>query len=491
MISLSTFKKLIKFQLISLILLPPNIFALSLPTEYAQVQEEARGSNGKTLFLIQEVHVNYEAQKSIIEILKSLVQTESLRLILVEGGWDDMGLSYLRSYGSEEGRRQVAETYLQKGFLSAEEYLDITSDDSLKIWGIEDPELYQANIAAFLKLREQEQAIDAALFHLIEQITHLQEKSFGPQLLELGRKRKNFSGQTSSPLGYIEFLLKFQPEVEDLNDFPQLKALLSYSNNEDGFQAEKMELEKQRLIQALSRKLTKFEFARLNVTRPIKAPEEELGFITRLISAYEKDPTLARSLTIENLKHHRDALSKMTAVDSGRFFDEIQALEETVIQKLLKTDDERAVWSLSRQFELIENLLALKLGPSDFEKVLNLPQHFLQEWQRLIGDLNTSLLQRSIEEARGFYQAAQAREKAMIEKAENVISAEGDSAIALIVGGFHYDPLASAFEKMGYTVVKITPRFSVKDLDLQHQQYFDVLKYKSKNLFGASSSAIS
>ncbi len=74
-----------------------------------------QGSNGKTIILIQEAHVDYNAQKAIAEILKSLIQKENLRLILVEGGWGDVALTYLRNYGTPEGRLQVAERYLKDG----------------------------------------------------------------------------------------------------------------------------------------------------------------------------------------------------------------------------------------------------------------------------------------------------------------------------------------------------------------------------------------
>lgn len=180
--------------------------SLDLPSETARVERTEAGTNGKTIFLIQEAHVDYNAQKAIAEIIKHLVQKKSLRLILVEGGWGDTSLSFLRNYGSDKGRHEVAERYLKEGKISGEEYLDIISDLDMQFWGIENPEDYRRNMEVFLKLHEVQDRLLAEVEKFKKVLLSREDKVFSPAAKEFAAERRTFRENQNSLIHYAHFL---------------------------------------------------------------------------------------------------------------------------------------------------------------------------------------------------------------------------------------------------------------------------------------------
>ncbi|MEE8359953.1 MAG: hypothetical protein V3S04_03400, partial [Candidatus Omnitrophota bacterium] len=114
-------------------------------------QSPAHAEKGsKTVFYIQDAHGNYEAQKNLASILEYLIKTYGLQVILVEGGITDKDWSYIRSWAAPEERRRKADELLKEGVISGEAYVDISTDVPLKFQGIEDKELYEKNMTAYM-----------------------------------------------------------------------------------------------------------------------------------------------------------------------------------------------------------------------------------------------------------------------------------------------------------------------------------------------------
>ena len=51
----------------------------------AQIRETFNGTNGKRVYILEDIHGHYAVQKSHLETVGTLVSQESLRLILTEG----------------------------------------------------------------------------------------------------------------------------------------------------------------------------------------------------------------------------------------------------------------------------------------------------------------------------------------------------------------------------------------------------------------------
>ena len=192
----------------ALLCLPFSSFlqALNIPEELAQTSKHTHGPNGKTVFLIQEAHVQYEVQKKISDLLRFLIDKESLKLILVEGGWGRVSLSYLRNYGTPEARLKIAERYLKEGKISGEEFLDLTSKANFNLWGVENADLYANNMKAYLNIESEQAHMVQALNQLEHALKLLAVKMLPEDLLEFEAKRQSFQEGETSLIDYLKFL---------------------------------------------------------------------------------------------------------------------------------------------------------------------------------------------------------------------------------------------------------------------------------------------
>ena len=105
-----------------------KIANISIHKDNGLIKDLFQGTNGKLIVHIQDAHVNYEGQKSLARILENLIEEHGIELVLVEGGFGDVGLSSLRYFSTQKRREEIADTYLKKGMIAGEEYLDIISD---------------------------------------------------------------------------------------------------------------------------------------------------------------------------------------------------------------------------------------------------------------------------------------------------------------------------------------------------------------------------
>jgi len=465
---------------------------IQIPSEWGHISETFQGTNGKTLVLIQEAHVDYSAQKSIAEILKHLIENQSLRLILVEGGWDDMGLSFLRNYANPEARQEVAEKFLQDGMISAEEYLDVVSDFDMSLWGIEDPKLYEANMEAFLKIHAEQEQMIAALKPLEETLNVLKEKIFPEPVRQFEKKKEFFEKGEVSFLAYLQFLKTLEANETFWQSFPHLEKFLKTSQTEEGVDSEKAEWEKQALIRALSKNLTKPEFERVQLVEGRKGLQDEQVYLQSLLDVYQKYQKRLGKVSVQNLAKYAGMLKEMGKMDSGEIFSELEKVEQKILDSMLKTQDQKELAAISGSFRLLKKLFELKLGPWEFGKFEKNPDAFqLSQWQTFINVKLRELslggrlaqpdygqIEKWIPQAKTFYQAAQKREEALIENTFKKVQAEKDPLAALIVGGFHSETLVRALKEKGYSVVTVMPRFTPNDLEALSQHYFEILKYK-------------
>ncbi|MBI4395339.1 MAG: hypothetical protein HY583_03970 [Candidatus Omnitrophica bacterium] len=516
--------------------------ALSLPSDLARIEKVQTGTNGKTIVLIQEAHVDYGAQKAIAGILKSLIEKDSLRLVLVEGNWDDGSLSYLRTYASKEGRLEVSERYLKEGKISGEEYLDVVSDLDFQIWGIENPKFYEENMEAFLRIEPQQKEWLSKAGEFEALLDQLAEKIFPPQIQELKRKKSKFEEGTITLFDYLSALKKLNechsresgnPERLDPrvrgddkpacnNGFastPTLEKLISLLDGEVGIDPEGARQEKEALIRALSRKLTKPELAKIELLKNRKNSEEELEFIKSLLDLYQKYQNQLKSLSLEHLERYVRSLEETNRLDSNVIFGELEELEKKIADQNLSTPEQKRLEDVFRKFSVLKKLFKLQLTSEEFERLRvsdqnqlfissplvgedkgggsippSLPspvrgegdllvnwQEFLKqrasEFSLKIPRIDMASLEKFMQETMAFYISARKREGALIENAIKKIEAEGSLKTALIAGGFHSENLTRAFNERGYSVAVVAPRFTPADLKDHDRHYFEILKY--------------
>ena len=511
--SLHGFKKSCKprltaFSAAFLFVFSPFIFAsLDIPQEWASVHENASGTNGRTIVLIQEAHVDYGAQKAIAEILKSLIEKNSLRLVMVEGGWGDVNLSYLRAYAGPKGRAEVAGRYLKEGKISGEEYLDLVSDLDFELWGIEDPALYAENMEAFLKINQNSDALATDFAKIESRLKTLKEKNFPAGLLELEAKKALLEEKKISLLAYIDVIKNLASaqslrgsapnEAEaiseiassspagtprnDWSGFPHLRKILSLSGQTEGaVDPAKAEWEKQNLIRALTKKLTKPELAQMELMKDRKSTFEELEFLKSLLEFRREHLDKVEKVSVAGLELYTKALEELVKMDPRKIFDELTLLEEKAAEGFLKTPEQKKLAGISRAFDSLKKLFELKLNPEEFGWIEKNPSVIARSLADFGGATKQSAakIEAALPGALAFYRVARKREEALLKNIVKKIEAEQTSLSAVIMGGFHAEKIAEELKSQGFTVLVVSPRFTPGDPAAQQKHYLEILKYK-------------
>lgn len=135
--------------------------------------------NSPIIYHIQDAHAVFAAQQNLSELLESLIRKEGINLVLVEGGSGNLNLTPLRRTAWKKVRNRVGADFLRQGKITGEEFLQLSTNYSFDLYGIEGPVLYRKNLTVFLDSQSKREAISKALGQL-ESAFHAMEAAIYP-----------------------------------------------------------------------------------------------------------------------------------------------------------------------------------------------------------------------------------------------------------------------------------------------------------------------
>jgi len=452
-------------------------------------QPPARAA-GPTVIHIQEAHVNYEGQKHLIGILERLINDQRLALILVEGGEGDVGLSYLRSYGPPENRRDIAEKYLKAGLISAEEYLDIASDYPLVLWGVERKELYQRNVEAFMETEQRRASLRPALASVEQALEVLKPTLTDPQLAELDAKAEAFDQEALSLGEYAAFLdgLAARHGLSQTS-YPHVAQLVALKALEATINLEQVLREQKELVSRLGTVIDTERFeALIEKAQGVKAETVSREEFYSALAELAKAAGMAFE-TYPSLSGYMDYLDAKQQLKPTALSEELERLVPLLRERLAATPHAKELQAISEELDLIGKLIDFTLSPQEHKRLsaLDLSQA-IGRWDSF---LNAQLVGHGLE-ARTFvgleelasnlpaflrfYELAQARDEALVDNVVAKLQESSESLAVLITGGFHSPTITALLRDRGVGLVVVAPKISnAADSRLYHA----VLKYKS------------
>jgi hypothetical protein len=450
----------------------------------------APGKGAKVVIHIQDIHTNYEAQKNLSRMLESLIKENNLQLIMVEGGWGDVSLSYLRSYADSERRQEVAEEYLREGKISGEEYLDIVSSYDIKLEGIEDEELYKANLDTFFEIETFRHAASIELGALSVVINQLKQKLFSPQLIELEKAKQDYDNEKITLAEYYRYLHTMAGRThQNMAAYPNFVGFMAVVESESAIQFPAVEKERAVLIERLSKNLSKQELTTL-VTKSL---EFRLNKMTPLqYHAYLMDTADKAGEQISrytNLEKYIEYIRAHETIDTAILFEEADGLLRVVEDALIKDAHQRQLYSISRSAQVLDNFLNIKLVPNDFKYYKNnrnsfitagwidfLTQQVERNRLRATGIKPAYTLDKNLSTLVRFYDLANERDDAFVQNAIRLMNRDDVPIAVLIAGGFHTPNLKQKFRECGLSYIVAAPHTTQQT---DPEQYRYILQYKS------------
>ena len=215
-----------------------NPAEINIPRSIAVVEDVYRTASGsnKTIYLIQDAHVNESAQKNIAKTLDIILKSEPVQYVFLEAGTGNDSLSHLRKYASQEKREEVAKSFLRKGYIQGPDYLDLTSEHSFTLWGVEDKSLYFRGLEDYRFLKDKREHLNATLDKVGRAVKTLKLKLYNPSLQVFDEKRESFLKGDLSLTDYFDVLVaqgqKLSLPLDEL--FPYLAGLRKVKEKEAG-----------------------------------------------------------------------------------------------------------------------------------------------------------------------------------------------------------------------------------------------------------------
>src|SRR5262249_44458135 len=137
----------------------------SIPPGYGTIQDvyDSHETTNMPLLLVQDIHLNPEAQANIAAILEGLIDEKKIGMIGVEGAFLPFDFKRFRSFDSRVTKK-VTDDLLKQGILSAPSVAGIRSSvEPPQVLGVDDQTHYQRNVEAYLSTRKQKDQIDRQL----------------------------------------------------------------------------------------------------------------------------------------------------------------------------------------------------------------------------------------------------------------------------------------------------------------------------------------
>ncbi len=457
---------------------------VSIPKEFGLVKEVYQSplrikKDERIIFHIQDVHVNYEAQKSLANILEYLIKEYGLEVILVEGGITDKDFSYIREWAPIEERREKAEELLKEGIISGETYVDIATDLPLKFQGIEDKGLYESNMESYLKVESFRPDALNLIGIIKDNVERLKKFIYTRQLKEFDKYKSDYKSEKAELVEYFKYLDELaSKEGVDLERFPNHRTLLEIAHLEKGIDFKKVEKERDNLIKRLTDILPKKNYNKL-ILKSIEFKEGKRS--PGEFYSYLEGLSIQQKINLKkykNLSFYTKYISTYERLEREKLFKEVNEIEDILSDVLCKNDQQKRLFMISKNLSILESLLRLKLTPEDYDYYKTNKRDFdIKGWNDFllrhskrfrIGvtiPRETSVIDGNFGTLESFYDVSFRRDEAFLRNSIKKMEKERARLAVLIAGGFHTKNLTRLFTANDISYIVITPKVTQKTDD--------------------------
>ena len=462
--------------------LAANPSLLKFPLQTAKISEIYRApqkEKQKLLIHIQDAHTNFSAQENISKVLEDLASRYKVKTIFVEGGTGDDSLSFIRPLAPKTTRERVAKKYLLAGEIKGVEYLDLVSDHTLTVWGVEDKTLYDKNLKAYAAIAAGREAALGYLSEIERRVCMLKEKLFSKELKAFDdcadafeKKEKDFSEY------HAALSTAAKKAGVNLFGYPNFVSLENLKAAEENIDFKRANEEQAELLSLVFHNAAEREEALALLSGEVsklKSTSVSPAFIYEALLERAKSAGLNPS-SYENLAKYTDYLKTFANVDPQKLFEETKNLKAQIYREALgKDDDAMYLHEISEYLSHLKALYSLQISKEDFETYMAYRKDVRFETIVLLAFLNKHLydlgragdVQRFLQliddnrkAVEDFYHTNESRDQSFVDKALKAMDKDNISTAVLIAGGYHTSNLKELLKSRGVSYAVVTPQIS-------------------------------
>ena len=460
----------------------PN--TITIEKDYGLIKSRFFGNSNKLIINIQDAHCNYEAQTNIVNILESLIKNHSLSLISVEGADGLIDTTWFKAFPDEEVRKEVATYFMKKGEITGPEFLSITQNYSIKLFGAEDRASYIQNLNAFTSSYPLKADTEKYYNSIKAALSRLKGYIYSDELKAMDAKSQDYESKKLQFNDYVRFLQEMAAKKKiNLRSYENLFRLISVLIYEKKIDFNVTDKERAGLIDELSKALSKDALTEL-VSQSISFKSGKISSVE--FYNYLKKGALANDIDLAkkcpNLYNYIIYNSVYSRIDNEKLFQDIKAVETDIKEKLFSSDDQRSLDKLSRHIDILLGMLNIKLLNGDFNYYQTHKDEFTHEaftdFIKKEGERYglayaveppTEAVAKSVPKLEEFYAIATKRDKALVDNTIKEMEREKQQIAVLVTGGFHSEGMAKLLEKQGISYIVVCPSIT-KDVPTPYIQ---------------------
>ena len=472
-----------------------DVSNFSLPAYLGYVKNiyKAPSDNGRSpvIIHIQDAHCNYQAQYAISRTIDYFHKTYGIRQVNLEGGEGEYDISAFTKMPDLSMRQEASDCLLRAGIISGSEFYAIMNPENVRLFGVEDTSLYLKNLSIYRDSLKHKTEVDRSLAAIGYYLSRLKAKLYSKELLELDNKRHEFKNGTLGLKAHIDYLrARAAGNGVDISELGTIGLLAAVFTMESKIDFKKATLERDQLIEALTKLLSKHE----NDELVRKVVEFKAGLLAEFefynyIASKTKDAKADIS-SHSNLSAYIDYITQYSRVNKEELYKEIGVLDDKIEDGLCRNEGQRMLARLSKRLELIKNIFAVTITPDELSHYQNNKTDFdIALFTRFIVNEapkfsievtnlpDAKLVNGYLEKAASFYDASYERDEEFVKRI--LSSSRPGAKTILVTGGFHTPSLERLFKKNNISYISIIPNFG---LDNIQRPYFELLSGKSPRI---------
>ncbi|MCB9800308.1 MAG: hypothetical protein H6757_06080 [Candidatus Omnitrophica bacterium] len=197
---------------------------MTVPSGLGSIEEIHEASSGYTVILLQDAHDVPDAQKSLEQLVEYFQKEYGIKTVALEGIQGDLDQTLLRHFPDQKKLREVFNTYLGNGEISGAAAASVLSPYETRYTGLEDWDLYQQGISAFLKALSGQSEIQAVIQDKEIELAAQKEKSYSSQAKELDAVLEKWNRDYSSMENLLAFLRSI--EIAGAGKYPMIDQMV-------------------------------------------------------------------------------------------------------------------------------------------------------------------------------------------------------------------------------------------------------------------------
>ncbi len=326
------------------------------------------GFKKPTVVLIQDVHMNAEAQESIRQTLVDLIQKKEVALVGLEGAFGPLDFSGFQTYEDQPSVRAAADFLLKEKVIPGAVHAGLTAGSKAPVFvGVDDRQHYQANVEAYKN--------SVGLAGTAKVDLALRERALAKKIRETYSPRlRSFDADVRAyRSGKLEFGAYVKRLARECSSVPPATALfLSALQKEKELNFSQIDSERSQLLHSLVPKLDKKGSSDLLDL----SQQYRTGDVTP-VQFFERVANLCRKKGLPLSKYpsliaYMEYVALADRLDVSAVLSETKKMEDSAYKSLARTEPERRLVESSRKLYLTGKLVDFSLTKEEWQEYQNL-----------------------------------------------------------------------------------------------------------------------